>query len=173
MRLIEYLPEFLQGIREYKEIFRVEDIEIDKLKEELEKILTEAVVTTAKDYGLERYEGIYGITNDEEDIEARRFKILSKINNRLPYSLNWLRDKLNTTVGKDNYTIDVDYDKYTLEINIAALFKNIAVILNDDLREQIPANMILNVQLFQTEECKTYFAGFVHVGRYQEIEVIR
>ena len=164
MKLIEYIPLFLQSIREYQLIFNVEDVEIEKLKEQVEKILKEVVVETAQGYGLDRYEKIYNIQNNTTDIATRRYTILSKINNRLPYSLNWLKNKLNNTIGKDNYKIEVDYDNYSIKIEIMALYKDIALLLNMDLKEQLPANLQITVNLFQTEQSQQYFAGIIHTG---------
>ncbi len=173
MKLIEYMPLFLQDVREFKEIFNVEDKEIDSLKEQIENVLKEIIVTTAEGYGLERYEKIYNIQNNTTDIETRRFNILSKINNRLPYSINWLINKLNNTVGPENYTLDVDHNNYSVKIEIMALFQDIAILLNKDLREQLPANLIITVTLYQTEESKNkYYAGIVHTGEYIEIRQV-
>lgn len=164
MKLIEYMPLFLQDIREFQEIFKVEDKEIEKLKEQINNVMEEVIVTTAKGYGLDRYEKIYNIQNDTTDVETRRFNILSKINNRLPYSKNWLINKLNNTVGEENYTLDIEHDNYSIKIGAIALFKDIAILLNKDLREQLPANLIITVNLYQTEQCKTFYAGIVHIG---------
>ena len=164
MKLIEYMPLFLQDVREFQEIFKVEDKEIDSLKEQIENVLKEIIVTTAEGYGLDRYEKIYNIQNTTTDVETRRFNILSKINNRLPYSINWLINKLNNTVGPENYTLNVDHNNYSVKIEIMALFQDIAILLNRDLREQLPANLIITVNLYQTEECETYYAGIVHIG---------
>lgn len=173
MKLIEYMPLFLQDVREFQEIFKVEDKEIDSLKEQIENMLKEIIVTTAEGYGLDRYEKIYNIQNTTTDLETRRFNILSKINNRLPYSINWLINKLNNTVGPENYTLDVDHNNYSVKIEIMALFQDIAILLNKDLREQLPANLIITITLYQTEECKNkYYAGIVHTGEYIEIRQV-
>ena len=164
MKLIEYLPEFMQEIKELKELFEVEDAEIEKLNAEIQKIFNEIIVKTAENYGLDRYEKLYDIKNTTNDIEVRRFNILAKINNKVPYTMNWLRNKLDTLVGRENYEITLDHKNYKITIDVIALFKDIAIILNKDLREQLPANLIITVNLFQTEECQTYFAGIVHIG---------
>lgn len=172
MKLIEYIPHFLQDIREFKQIFNVEDEEIIKLNNQIEKILKEAVVGTAQDYGLNRYEKIYNIKNNANDIPTRRYTILSKINNKLPYSLKWLENKLNNTIGKDNYEITVDYNNYSIRIEILALYRDLANLLNRDLREQLPANLQITVNLFQTEQSKSYFVGFVHTGDFITIRQV-
>lgn len=173
MKLIEYLPAFLQNVREFKEIFNVEDKELESLDAQVENMLKEIIVNSAEGYGLERYEKIYNIQNTTTDIETRRFNILSKINNRLPYTINWLINKLNNTVGQGNYILSVDHNKYTVRIEIMALFQDIAILLNRDLREQLPANLIIDVVLFQTERCTNkYFAGIVHIGEYMTIRQV-
>ncbi len=172
MKLIKYMPLFLQDVREFQEIFKVEDKEIDSLKEQIENVLKEIIVTTAEGYGLDRYEKIYNIQNTTTDVETRRFNILSKINNRLPYTVNWLINKLNNTVGEDNYRLEVDHNNYKVNIEITYLFQDIALLLNRDLREQLPANLIINITLYQIEECQNYCAGIVHTGEFIELRQV-
>ena len=100
MSMIEYLHSFLQEVREYKEIYKAEDIELEELKNKINELLDETVVNRANSYGLERYEKIYNIKNISNDIETRRFNILSKINDRVPFSLKWLDNKLKQLVRK-------------------------------------------------------------------------
>ena len=172
MKLIEYMPNFLKDIREYNIIFSNEDIELDLLKEKIEKVLDEVIVSSAETYGIDRYEKIYSINNNSNDITTRRFNILSKINNRVPYSYSWLVNKLDNTIGKDNYVITQDVNNYKIKIEILAMFKDIAELLNKDLREQLSANLEITVNLFQTEECMTYFAGIVHTGDFLELRQV-
>lgn len=169
MKLIEYMPPFLKEIREYKEIFSSEDVELNLLKDKIGQILDEVIVNKAEKYGLERYERIYAIENVSNDIEVRRFNILSKMNNRLPFTRKWLIYKLNNTVGEGNYVIKEDYNNYKINIEVLAIFKDIAEVLNKDLREQLPANLVVTVNLFQTEECTSYFASIVRVGDFMNI----
>lgn len=164
MKLIEYIPPFLQNIREYKEILNVEEIEIDKLKKNIEKVLEEVIVNTSDNYGLTKYEKIYNINDTTKDLQTRRYNILNKINNRIPYTYNWLINKLNNTIGKDNYIVSIDCNNYMIRIEVFSLFKDIAVLLKEDLKEQLPANLVVTVNLFQGEQSKSYFAGIVHIG---------
>lgn len=141
MKLIKYIPPFLQDVREFKVITGVEDFEIENLTYRINQILKEVIVADAESYGLTRYEKIYNIKNTTNDLTTRRFNILSKINNRVPYTYNWLVKKLNNTIGEGNYVITQDINNYKINIEILALFKDIATMLNKDLREQLPANL--------------------------------
>lgn len=169
MKLIEYLPPFLQEVREFKEIFNSEDIELERINKAIDEIKREVIVKTAESYGLDRYEKIYNIVPDTNNIEQRRFNILSKINNKIPFTINWLKNKLETLVGKDNYRIDVKHNEYSITIEVIMLFEDIANSLNINLREQLPANMLITVNLFQTEKAQMYFGAIMRQGDYMKI----
>lgn len=170
MKLIEYLPEFLREMREFKELFTIEDIELEKLSKAIEDTTKETIVNTAESYGLERYEKIYRITDIAETIEGRRTNILFKMNSKAPYTFQWLINTLNVAIGEGNYSIEMDYENYKLTINVLAIYKNIAKDLEKSLRKEIPANLVLKVDLFQTEEMQKYFGGIVHIGKRMNIK---
>ena len=60
MSIIDYFPLFLQDIREFKIISNIENDELEKIKAKVDEILKEVIVSNAVDYGLKRYEKIYG-----------------------------------------------------------------------------------------------------------------
>lgn len=169
MSIKEYLPQYLQEVEEFEEICKTEDIELEELNSKIEEMLNEIIVNKAKGYGLDRYERIYNIIPKSSNIEERRFNILSKMNNKVPFTLNWLRNKLETLVGKDNYRINIDYANYSVTIEVSMIFENIANTLNVDLREQLPANMLITVNLFQTENAKLYVGAIMRQGDYMKI----
>lgn len=168
--LIKSLPPFLQEIEEYKKICSTEDIEIEKVDSKINELLNEISVETAESYGLTRYEKIFNITNAVDvTTEERRFKIKSKLINQLPFNMKWLDNKLKNLVGEGNYKITLDTDNYKITVQISHVFPDIADILGDDLRKQLPANLIIIINLFQTENAKLYIGATVHVGDIQKI----
>lgn len=164
MKLIEYLPDFMQELRELKELYNTEDIEVKKINDVIENIFTEVIIKTAESYGLERYEKIYGLADNSDNIETRRFKILSKILNKVPYSYNWINNKLKEILGNENYKININYDEYKINIEIAYLFHDIAETLYDDLRPIIPANMELKIELVETDFIDVAYSGVFHIA---------
>ncbi len=145
MKLVEYMPPYLKNVLEFNKIFDTEDIEIENMRYLINKILREVIVKTANSYGLERYEKIYGITNKAETIEARRMNILFKINNKVPYTLKWLINTLNESIGENNYELVAkDYELY-ITINLA--YTEAAEMLKSNLIKQIPANIKLDYEL--------------------------
>lgn len=101
MKLIEYMPPFLKNIREYNKIFEAEDIELEKIREQVNLMLTEKIVNLATSFGLDRYEKIYNIkSTPDATVETRRINILMKMNCKIPYTYSWLIELLNTSIRR-------------------------------------------------------------------------
>lgn len=145
MKLVEYMPPFLKNVVEFNKIFDAEDVEIESMRYLIDSILREVIVKSARTYGLDRYEKIYGITNKAETIEARRMNILFKMNNKVPYTLKWLINTLNESIGKDNYKLEAK--DYELHITINLVYTEAAEMLKTNLVKQIPANIMLDYKL--------------------------
>ena len=171
MKIIEYIPNFLQNVREFKIISNLEDEELENIRLQIDKILKEVVVETSESYGLERYEKIYNINTINEDIDIRRFNIISKINNKAPFTIKWLDNKLKKLVGEENYKINVDYNNYKVTISIVYLFGDIANTLQKDLIELLPANLIIQINLFSN--CNLHLANIAHEKQHIKLEVVR
>lgn len=166
MKLVEYMPPYLKNVLEFNKIFDTEDIEIENMRYLINKILREVIVKTANSYGLERYEKIYGITNKAETIEARRMNILFKINNRVPYTLKWLINTLNESIGENNYKLVAkDYELY-ITINLA--YTEAAEMLKSNLIKQIPANIKMDIDLFAQTTC--YMGANIRQVSYEKID---
>lgn len=153
MNLIKYMPPSLKEVREFKEIFGAEDIQIEKLNNQINSMLREVIVKTAEDYGLRRYEKIYGITRPAETLEARRMAILLKMNNRVAYTYKWLIQTLNEAIGAENYKITTDFNNYKMNIEIALNYTEAAELLKNDLVKQMPANIELDYRLTSKINC--------------------
>lgn len=153
MNLIKYMPPFLKEVREFNEIFGAEDIQIEKLNNQINSMLREVIVKTAEDYGLRRYEKIYGITRPAETLEARRMAILLKMNNRVAYTYKWLIQTLNEAIGAENYKITTDFNNYKMNIEIALNYTEAAELLKNDLVKQMPANIELDYRLTSKINC--------------------
>lgn len=171
MKIIEYMPNFLQDVREFKIISELEDEELNRLKLQIDNILREVIVDTSEDYGLKRYERIYNINVVSDDIDIRRFNVIAKMNNKAPFTYKWLEHKLKQLVGEDNYKINIEYDSYKVIISIVYLFGDMVDTLQKDLRELLPANLIIQINLFSN--CNLYVGGILHQKQYTKLEVVR
>lgn len=73
-RLIEYLPEFLREIKEFKELFEAEDYEVDILYPSIESIFAEALIMYCSEERLSQWERALGVV-PQGTVDERRYYI--------------------------------------------------------------------------------------------------
>lgn len=151
-KLIDYLPLVVRAYAELQGVMESEQSEMERVWDSAEGLLENQFIATATNTGLSRWERILGITPKGTDSLAdRRFRILARINEELPYTLPQLCDILETLCGKDNYSVEMEEGGYRLIVKIGLVAKNnfndVAALLN----RVVPQNMIVNVlQLYNT-----------------------
>lgn len=75
--LIDYLPEVVKQIKEMQAITAAEQPEFDLIEATIEQILANALITTADEHGIEKFEKELGIEpTKEQTLEERRIAIM-------------------------------------------------------------------------------------------------
>lgn len=168
MRLARHLPDFVSNIREFQEIDKTHTYELDKLDYRLKEILDNQFVDTASLEGLSRYEKMLGIREDC-DVDIRRFNILSKYNSSIPFSMRWLQNTLNTTLGQGSYLIDLENKKFTLTISVMKAKEYLIDNLRKELSKKIPANLILIINVLSPIEVPLNVGVYIRTGDKLEL----
>ena len=147
IKINNYLPKVLQDVEEFKIINENLDTELTNIDKVIKNIQKEAVVQTASEYGICKWEKTLGIIpTDNESLEVRRFRVNNILTSKLPYTLRWLQNKLTEIVGSaSGWTLNVDYAHYTITIILSGLNTNLMLEVEKQLRNAIPANMRLEI----------------------------
>ena len=107
-KLIDYLPLFIQEFVEMQRIMSAEQPEVDALWDSCENVLNDSFIMYASENGVKRWESIIGITpKDTDTLDERRFRILTKMNQELPYTMVKLKEVLTVICGEGNFFIDL------------------------------------------------------------------
>lgn len=147
-KLIDYLPHFMQRYRELASIMETEQVEIDRLWAEVENALADQFILDATENGVKRWESMLAISpKDTDTIDVRKFKILTKLNQELPYTLRKLEQALTNLCGVGNYHIEVASAEYRIEVKLALANENNYQEVVDILKKMVPANMTQFVQI--------------------------
>lgn len=147
-KLIDYLPPFIQQFTEMHLIMSAEQPEIDEIWTSCEDILADTFILYARESGIKRWETIVGITPKATDtLDERRFRILTKMNQELPYTMRKLEEVLTVVCGEGNFFIDLQPDKYHIQIDLALTNSNNYDEVVDVLKKMVPANMTQKVQI--------------------------
>lgn len=145
-KLIDYLPPVLAGTKEMAAIMAAEQPEVEALWDALRVVLDAGFVQTANSKALSRWERMIGIRPKAADtLEIRRIRILTRMNERLPYTMRVLHQMLAAICGPDGYTVRLFADKYYLRVRVAldqlASYEDV----RNMLRRVIPANMQMDL----------------------------
>ena len=145
--LLGYWMPVLRQLKEFKEIAKAETPELKYILEQIERTLNNMFIETADEYGIKRFEDIMGIYPEAgASLETRRFNVLVKWNDKVPYTEKELYNRLISICGDDNFSVNPDYKNYFLEIithlGIEGAFDTISSILQD----MIPCNLVLDLK---------------------------
>ena len=160
-KLINYLPPFMQEYAEVQTIMESEQPEINDLWASAETAFADQYILDATVYGVKRWESMLGISpKDTDTLDERKFRILTRLNQELPYTLTKLKEALTTLCGADGYSIYLQHEKYHIEIKLAVGNHNNYQAVVDLLTKMIPANMTQYVKLMYNSHA--VLAQFTH-----------
>lgn len=153
-KLINYLPYVVRDYAEFQGITGAEQPEFETAWAAADDLLANQFIKTAGNLGLSRWEKILGITPKGTDtLDDRRFRVLARLNEELPYTLPQLRAILETLCGAGNYSAEVEEGTYQLVVKIGLAAKNNFSDVDSLLNRVVPENMVITLlQLYNTHD---------------------
>lgn len=146
--LIDYLPQVLKEVRELKAILEAEQHEVLDLWIALENALNDQFINDATENGVIRLESILKIVPKAADtLDDRKFRILARFNEQLPYTLRVLEKRLITLCGSDGFTMELFNTTYTLKVRIELAAKGQYDAVDSLIRRIAPANLVIDLDL--------------------------
>lgn len=120
MKIAEYYPKFYDGVREFELIADIDDGLLNQLKDELTTAHANNYVLTANEKAVGIYESALAIMANPttESLDFRRQRILNRYQMRSPFNLGFLKDRLDQIIGKGKYLLTIDYDHYTMYLEM-------------------------------------------------------
>lgn len=163
VNLIGYLPPYVQDYREIQAIMNAEEPELQQVEDDSEIIKNNMFVLHTNEDGVKRYEKMFGITPPtNESLYNRQMTVLAQYTNTVIYTLRGLIDRLNIICGVGNYTLELNADKYELNIGFRLRVKNLISTVNAILVDMIPANMLCSCNiLYNTHEILSKYPTYL------------
>jgi hypothetical protein len=156
VELLKKLPVYHRRIYEYQQIAGAQEPELQLLLMAIDAVLDDWFVYTATETGIARMEKIAGITPDASiDLETRRYRLLAKMTEKIPYTDETLEQRLGALAGDDNYSIVRDYINYKIQVNTTVTDRGSFDEICNALVKMIPCNLILEVLNTITESKET------------------
>lgn len=164
MKISDYVPKLYKNNIEMNNIIYSEEQDFEKiLKPYIEKAFNDNMIKTATEDGIANYEKVLYISLDDnkDNLEYRKAKVIAKLTTTVPLTYRWLENNISSLVGKENFTMTVNYNQYSLIISVANVYKDTAEILYEVYRPLIPANMTLTTNIYEDESTTIYTGGIV------------
>lgn len=161
VRILDYLPPVLHEFKEMIEIAKVEDPVLEDLWQEIENALLDQFLLTATERGIKRYEDMLHINvMATDDLETRRFRLLTRFNEQAPYTRRVLRNLLGSLLGEDGYELTINAADKTLKVKIELIVKGMFESVEEMLDRIVPMNMIITVELRYNQH--SLLANYTH-----------
>lgn len=169
-KLINYLPFVVRDYAEFKGITGAEQPEFEQAWAAADDLLSNQFIHTAGNLGLSRWEKILDITPKGTDtLNDRRFRILARLNEELPYTLPQLRVILESLCGPGNSSAEVT--DYTLHVKVGVAAKKNFEDVQILLERLAPVNLVLVLQqLFNIHQTLKQFTH-AQLAWYTHFEV--
>lgn len=143
-------PEAVGKIKEIKAIYDMNDT-VNPISD-AESLELDLFTSTATENGIARREKLYSIVaKDTDTLEDRRYRVLTKENSEIPYTIRSLKKKLETLCGEDGVSIELTEEKITVKVALArkGMYEDTA----EMLEEIVPLNLLTEcLQMYNTWE---------------------
>jgi hypothetical protein len=174
--ILRYLPEILASADCMKAISEAQNLKLSLAYEDIDKLLDNQFIISADSDGIKRWERILGISPKATNtLQDRRFRVLSRVNSKLPYTYLRLREQLEILCPDGGFTLELDVAGFTLRIRVALTAKEQFDEVEKLAARQSPANLILDISLrYNTHDVLGSFtyqqlAGYTHTQLREEL----
>ncbi len=147
-----YFPDLLKEVREFQKIAEAENPELLFLWDELGAVMDNQFIDTASKIGVARREKMIKISPKASDtLEERKFRLLARYNENIPYTLRALQGQLSILCGENGYRLEINYGAFSLKAKLELTNKKNVEAVGEMLERIVPANMLLKVELLYNQ----------------------
>lgn len=119
--ICQYYPRWFREILDFQSLCYTEKQVLNAIAEAMAQIRENLFVQTMDEGTTAQWERILRILHTPgETLAFRRLRVLNRLALRPPFTLNFLRQKLDAIFGPGNWEVDMDYPSYTLEVEMFA-----------------------------------------------------
>lgn len=149
-KLIDYLPQVIAEVKDYQELMKTEQAEIEKLWQKAHQALDNQFIESTDEQGIARYELMLNIEpKAADDLEIRQFRVLSRYNEQLPYTYAKMVERLKALCGESGVKVESQGLSLTVKVELTAKGKVDEV--KELLDRMIPANIVVDVSLLYNQ----------------------
>lgn len=154
-------PDHVLSIKEIAYIFAQEEKVGTKYEDAVQNVEDDIHITTARESGIARREKILGISPlDTDSLEDRRFRVRGQWYDVYPYTMPDLIHRLDMLLGKNGYTIALDYEEEVLTLLVELTRRRMLLTVMDLLEKIVPLNITMSIGLRYNQHYR--LRGYTH-----------
>lgn len=166
------LPLVLRECREFKAIDTAETPELEALWTAIENARDDQYIPSLTISGIKRWEKILGvIPKADETFDDRRFRILNRVNESLPFTYRFLENQFTILCGEKGYRLQLDHGNYTLVVRVELTSKSKYNDVEALLKRVLPANIVIDLSLMynQHKDIARFTHEQLHAWTHEQI----
>lgn len=140
-------PEIIARIPDIAQIYIINQEQEDDLEAARDRLENNIFISTMDEETIQRWETMLDITPlDNEKVEERRFRIKSRIMEKIPYSYRVIFRKIQT-LCVEGFLIEVNEKRTGIVVKLALHSKRMIEDVRKMLDETLPLNMVFDVSI--------------------------
>ena len=142
--LMAYLPDWYKEIEEYQQIIAAEKAQAVTLLSNMTAVKGNFFFATMNEGAVAEWERVLGIIPNPatETLEFRRMRLINRLSTKPPFSVRFLRQKLDELIGAGNYVLTVEGSAYTIYIEASASNQGYAIEVARTINAIKPAHIV-------------------------------
>lgn len=146
--LEKQLPVIYKGVLETDELMATENQMFKDFLGQIDRLWANQFILTADVDGIQKFEDILKIVAAPatEDLEFRRARVLNRWSLTPPYTMPFLRQKLNEIMGEGNWDYELDFNSRTLIVNSEINDPRWATEIAITIAQIKPANLVFGTR---------------------------
>ncbi len=143
-RINEFVPSFYRNIVDFNHLTKVENDMFEQAEAQTTQIIDNQFVQSCNEKGLVQFEKMLSITAapGTESLQFRKDRVVNHLSTRPPFTLQFLKNQLDSIIGKNRYKVYMDYAEYTLYVESTLVSQNWYSELLVTVNSIKPANIV-------------------------------
>lgn len=166
------LPGMLKPIQDLKALCNRYGVELEKLYSNISELFNDQFISTASVDVISKWEERLQIVPKATDtLDERRFRILTKINDKPPYTFNYVENKLVEFCGRGNFRLILDPELYSLLVQLSDDSISNTETIAIWLKQLIPANLTFTIERFRSRHNELNVFTHEELSAYTQDEI--
>ncbi len=140
-------PDIFTNIPDIAQMYDINEKQCEALDQAIEEMNANIFLDSMGESMIERWEEMLKISPlDNDSLEDRRFRVKSKVMERLPYSIRVIWQKLDT-LCPGGYAMTVSEDRTEVSIKLALTSIKMIEDVGELMEEMLPLNMVFTIEI--------------------------